>query len=241
MDSRSPQQERILSESIPVTERRTDQAMTGAAGRRLLQRLTSFREFNILVALLVLGLFLSITTDAFLTTGNLFGVARAFSLTAIVAIGQTMVILTGGIDLSVGSVLALAGLSTGMLLERGVPLPLAMLAGLGVGAMVGLVNGVLITRVGLPPFIATLGTLSIGRGLVYVLTKGYPVTVPYDYRAFIWLGQGYVWIVPVPVIIMIVLTILGTIFLGFTTYGRYIYAVGEIRKRPAWPVFRSSA
>lgn len=142
----------ILSESIPVTERRTDQAMTGAAGRRLLQRLTSFREFNILVALLVLGLFLSITTDAFLTTGNLFGVARAFSLTAIVAIGQTMVILTGGIDLSVGSVLALAGLSTGMLLERGVPLPLAMLAGLGVGAMVGLVNGLLITRVGLPPY-----------------------------------------------------------------------------------------
>jgi ribose transport system permease protein len=226
MDSRSPQQERILSESIPVTERRTDQAMSGAAERRLLQRLTSLREFNILVALLVLGLFLSITTDAFLTTGNLFGVARAFSLTAIVAIGQTMVILTGGIDLSVGSVLALAGLSTGMLLERGVPLPLAMLAGLGVGAMVGLVNGLLITRVGLPPFIATLGTLSIGRGLVYVLTKGYPVTVPYDYRAFIWLGQGYVWIVPVPVIIMIVLTILGTIFLGFTTYGRYIYAVG---------------
>jgi ribose/xylose/arabinose/galactoside ABC-type transport system permease subunit len=113
-----------------------------------------------------------------------------------------------------------------MLLERGVPLPLAMLAGLGVGALVGLVNGLLITRVGLPPFIATLGTLSIGRGLVYVLTKGYPVTVPYDYRAFIWLGQGYVWIVPVPVIIMIVLTILGTIFLGFTAYGRYIYAVG---------------
>ncbi len=184
------------------------------------------REFNILVALLILGLFLSVTTDAFLTTGNLFGVARAFSLTAIVAIGQTMVILTGRIDLSVGSVLALAGLSTGMLLERGAPLPVAVLAGLGVGALVGLVKGLLMTRVGLPPFIATLATLSIGRGLVYVLTKGYPVTVPYDYQGFIWLGQGYIWIIPVPVVIMVVLTLLGTIFLGFTTYGRYIYVVG---------------
>ncbi len=134
--------------------------------------------------------------------------------------------MTGGIDLSVGSVLALAGLSTGMLLERGVPLPVAMLAGLGVGTLVGLVDGLLITRGGLPPFIATLGTLSIGRGFVYALTKGYPVTVPYDYHEFIWLGQGYIWTIPVPVVMMVMLTLLGTIFLGFTTYGRYIYAVG---------------
>ncbi len=133
--------------------------------------------------------------------------------------------LTGGIDLSVGSVLALAGLSTGMLLERGVPLPVAMLAGLGVGTLVGLVNGLLITRGGLPPFIAALGTLSIGRGFVYVLTKGYPVTAPYDYQEFIWLGQGYIWIILVAAVMMVMLTLLGTIFLGFTTYGRYIYAV----------------
>ncbi|GBD22191.1 Ribose import permease protein RbsC [bacterium HR28] len=225
MDVRSPQQETVTAQR-GRSEPEAAPVGTGAFARRALQRLTGLREFNILVALLVLGAFLSVTTDAFLTTGNLFGVARAFSLTAIVAIGQTMVILTGGIDLSVGSVLALAGLSTGMLLERGVPLPVAMLAGLGVGALVGLVNGLLITRVGLPPFIATLGTLSIGRGLVYVLTKGYPVTVPYDYQAFVWLGQGYIWIIPVPVVIMVVLTLLGTIFLGFTTYGRYIYAVG---------------
>lgn len=198
----------------------------GDVARHLVQRLTGFREFNILAALLLLGAFLSVTTEAFLTTGNLFGVARAFSLTAIVAIGQTLVILTGGIDLSVGSVLALSGLSTGMLLQRGFPFPVAVLAGLLVGALIGLTNGLLVTRVGLPPFIATLGTLSIGRGLVYVLTKGYPVTVPYEYKEFIWLGQGYIWIIPVPVIIMVLLTIVGTIFLGFTTYGRYIYAVG---------------
>lgn len=197
-----------------------------AAPLRALQRLTGFKEFNILVALLLLCVFLSLTSPAFLTTGNLFGVARAFSLTAIVAIGQTLVILTGGIDLSVGSVLALAGLSTGMLLQAGWPLPLAMLAGLGVGVAFGLFNGLMVTRVGLPPFIVTLGTLSIGRGLVYVLTKGYPVTIPYDYEPFIALGQGYLWIIPIPVIIMVVLTAVGVVFLNATTLGRYIYAVG---------------
>ncbi|MCM8749998.1 ABC transporter permease [Thermomicrobiaceae bacterium CFH 74404] len=197
-----------------------------AAPLRALQRLTGFKEFNILGALLLLCVFLSLTTEAFLTTGNLFGVARAFSLTAIVAIGQTLVILTGGIDLSVGSVLALAGLSTGMLLQAGWPLPLAMLAGLGVGIAFGLFNGLMVTRVGLPPFIVTLGTLSIGRGLVYVLTKGYPVTIPYDYAPFIALGQGYLWIVPIPVVIMVALTVAGVVFLNATTLGRYIYAVG---------------
>jgi ribose transport system permease protein len=101
----------------------------------------------------------------------LLGVARAFSLTAIVAIGQTMVIITGGIDLSVGSVLALSGITTGMLLGEGWPLIPAMICGVLAGSCVGLANGLLITFVGLPPFIATLGTLSIGRGLVYILTQ----------------------------------------------------------------------
>ena len=198
--------------------------------QRVTQWASRFRELNILIALLLLCAFLSLTSPVFLTTGNLFGVARAFSLTAIVAIGQTFVILTGGIDLSVGSVLALAGLSAGMLLQRGMPLPIAALAGLAVGVVFGLANGLMITRIGLPPFIATLGTLSIGRGLVYVITKGYPVTVPEDAHAFIWLGQGYVWIVPVPVIIMVLLTIVGALVLGATMFGRYVYAVGGNRE-----------
>jgi ribose transport system permease protein len=161
-----------------------------------------------------------------LTQGNLFGVARAFSLTAIVAIGQTMVIITGGIDLSVGSVLALSGITTGMLLGEGWPLGLAMIAGVLAGSVTGLLNGLLITQVGLPPFIATLGTLGIGRGLVYVLTKGYPVTIPREHHFLLNLGQGYLGSIPIPVIIMAVITVLGTIFLGQSTLGRYIYAVG---------------
>jgi ribose transport system permease protein len=186
----------------------------------------SFKELNLLLALIVLGGLIALRSPYFLTTDNLLGVARAFSLTAIAAIGQTLVIITGGIDLSVGSVLAMAGLSTGMLLASGWPLVPAVLAGLVMGMIFGLCNGFLITRVGLPPFIATLGMLSIGRGLIYVLTKGYPVTVPREEDLLLKIGQGYVGIVPVPVIIMLVITVIFTLFLSKTTLGRYIYAVG---------------
>ncbi|MEA2524648.1 MAG: ribose transport system permease protein [Thermomicrobiales bacterium] len=187
---------------------------------------TGVKELNILLALLILCAFLSLRSDVFLSQGNMFGVARAFSLVAIVAIGQTMVIVTGGIDLSVGSVLALSGITTGMLLGEGWPLIAAMIAGVLAGSVTGLLNGLLITMVGLPPFIATLGTLGIGRGLVYVLTKGYPVTIQREHDFLLNLGQGYVGSIPVPVIIMGVITLLGTIFLSQSTLGRYIYAVG---------------
>ncbi len=170
-------------------------------------RSTGVKEFNTLLALVALGTYLAITSPVFLTSGNLFGVARAFSLTAIAAIGQTMVIITGGIDLSVGSVLALSALSTGLLLNEGWAVGPAVAFGMLVGALFGLVNGLLITKIGLPPFIATLGTLSIGRGLVYVLTKGYPVTVPLGQDTLLELGQGYVGRVPIPVIVMLVVLV----------------------------------
>ncbi|HLL51256.1 MAG TPA: ABC transporter permease, partial [Thermomicrobiales bacterium] len=178
------------------------------------------------VALIALCTFLSFASPYFLTVDNALVVAQAFSLTVVAAIGQTIAIITGGIDLSVGSVLALSGLSTGMLLASGVPLVPAVIAGLIVGMTFGACNGFLITRVGLPPFIATLGMLSIGRGLVYVLTKGYPVTVPRGEELLLQVGQGYVGIVPVPVIIMLVSTVAATNFLSKATLGRYIYAVG---------------
>ncbi|MFN8677131.1 MAG: ABC transporter permease [Thermomicrobiales bacterium] len=183
------------------------------------------KELNILLALVLLCALLAFLSPVFFTWNNLLGVARAFSLTAIAAIGQTMVIITGGIDLSAGSIIGLASLSTGMLLVNGWPSPLAILAGLTIGTAFGACNGLLITRVGLPPFIATLGTLSIGRGLIYVVTQGYPVTAPRD-ELLLQIGQGYVGQIPMPVIIMVVVTILATLFLGKTTLGRYIYAVG---------------
>ncbi len=183
------------------------------------------KELNILLALVLLCALLAFLSPVFFTSNNLLGVARAFSLTAIAAIGQTMVIITGGIDLSAGSIIGLSSLSTGILLVNGWPSPLAILAGLVIGTAFGACNGLLITRIGLPPFIATLGTLSIGRGLIYVVTQGYPVTAPRD-EFLLQIGQGYVGQIPMPVIIMVVVTILATLFLGKTTLGRYIYAVG---------------
>jgi ribose transport system permease protein len=187
--------------------------------------LTRVRELNILIALVLLCVLLAFLSPVFFTANNLLGVARAFSLTAIAAIGQTMVIITGGIDLSAGSIIGLSSLSTGLLLVAGWPAVPAILAGLVVGTAFGACNGLLITRVGLPPFIATLGTLSIGRGLIYVITQGYPVTAPRD-PLLLQIGQGYLGQVPMPVIIMIVVTILASVFLSRTTLGRYIYAVG---------------
>lgn len=222
-----PSDDALEAMSAPPSPTGTSGVSESAGPRRsLFGWSTQIKEINILLALLALCAFLSIASPYFLTANNALGVARAFTLTAIAAIGQTMVILTGGIDLSVGSIIGLSGLSTGMLLTMGWPLVPAVLAGIAVGTLFGVCNGVLITQVGLPPFIATLGTLSIGRGLIYVLTKGYPVTVPREEELLRVIGQGYVGIVPVPVIIMVVITILATLFLSKTTLGRYIYAVG---------------
>jgi ribose transport system permease protein len=205
-------------------EARDASAVPGAP-RRAFGWLTGIKELNILIALVLLCALLAFLSPVFFTANNLLGVARAFSLTAIAAIGQTMVIITGGIDLSAGSIIGLSSLSTGLLLVNGWPAGAAILAGLAVGTAFGACNGLLITRQGLPPFIATLGTLSIGRGLIYVITQGYPVTAPRD-ELLLQIGQGYLGRVPMPVIIMIVVTILAGIFLSRSTLGRYIYAVG---------------
>jgi ribose transport system permease protein len=187
---------------------------------------TGVKELNILLALLVLCAFFAWRSPVFLDPNNLLGVIRAFSITAIAAIGQTMVIITGGIDLSAGTIIGLSGLSTGLLLATGWPLVPAVLAGLAVATLFGACNGLLITRIGLPPFIATLGMMSIGRGLIYLLTQGYPVTVPREEELLRVIGQGYVGNVPIPVIILVGITIIATAFLNRTTLGRYIYAVG---------------
>ena len=193
--------------------------------RSMLKRVTDWREFNVVMAVILLSAILSFSSEAFLTSGNLFSVMRAFSLTAIMAIGQTMVILTGGIDLSVGSTMGLAGLLTAMLIRDGYPVELAVVGGLLTGSGVGLFNGLMVTRLRLPPFIATLGTLSMGRGLMYWITHGWPVTLSFEHP-FLSLGQGYVGPVPVPVIVMLAMVAAASLFLSRTFVGRYVYAVG---------------
>lgn len=190
------------------------------------------REMNVLLATLLVSTIISLATPYFLTTDNLMGVFRSFSTTAIMSIGMVMVIITGGIDLSVGSVMGLAGLVTALAFDSGFSTLTSVACGLGVGVGFGLVNGLLVTVGRLPPFIATLGTLSIGRGLMYIVTRGVPVT-PDTPEIFSVIGQGYVGYVPAPVIIMLVLALVFSIIMTFTTFGRQVYATGG-NENAAW-------
>jgi ribose transport system permease protein len=204
------------------------EAATGKFGGQLLMRLQQLlkvRELNVFLALIAVGALISMFTPYFLTTNNLMGVFRSFSMTAIMSIGMVMVIITGGIDLSVGSALGLSSLVTALCFSFGMPTGVCIAAGLAVGLVFGAVNGLLITGIGLPPFIATLGTLSIGRGLMYIITHGVPLT-PDTPDSFSILGQGYLGFVPVPVIIMILMMVCFSILMTRTRFGRHVYATG---------------
>ena len=199
----------------------------GIASKLLIrvQQLLKVRELNVFIALIVVGALISLFTPYFLTTNNLMGVFRSFSMTATMSIGMVMVIITGGIDLSVGSAMGLSSLVTALCFSIGLPTGICIAAGLCVGLVFGTINGLLITGIGLPPFIATLGTLSIGRGLMYIITHGVPLT-PDTPESFSVLGQGYIGFVPVPVIIMIVMMIVFSILMTKTRFGRHVYATG---------------
>ncbi len=187
--------------------------------------LLRIRELNVLTALLVVVALISVATPYFLTTNNLMGVFRAFSLIAIMSIGMVMVIITGGIDLSVGSVMGLSSLTTALGFANALPTVVCIAGGLAVGLLFGLCNGLLVTAIRLPPFIATLGTLSIGRGLMYIITHGVPLT-PDTPDSFSLIGQGYVGPVPVPVVIMAAMTLIFSVLMRRTRFGRYVYATG---------------
>ena len=207
------------------TASQAPESRTGHGVRSMIKRITGWREFNVVLAVIVLSAILTVSSEAFLTSANLFSVMRSFSLTAIMAVGMTMVIITGGIDLSVGSIMGLAGLLTAMMIQGGLPVNLAVAGGLLTGGGLGLANGLMITKLGLPPFIATLGMLSMARGAMYWITHGWPVTLSVKHP-FLALGQGYVGPVPVPVIVMLLIMMVASIFLSCTSNGRYIYAVG---------------
>jgi len=182
------------------------------------------RRFGILFAFILLMVVLAFLSDSFLTVNNLLNIARQVSINAIIAAGMTFVILTFGIDLSVGSVLAFSGAIIAGLLSRGHPLVVGIGAGLLVGGLIGLVNGLIITKGGVQPFIATLGMLTIARGATLVSTDGRPITGLPD--AFVWLGAGEIARIPVPVVIMTVVFAASYVVLTQTVLGRYIYAIG---------------
>lgn len=177
------------------------------------------------LALLVLVVALALVSPHFLTWNNIMNLVRQVSIYAIVAVGMTFVIITAGIDLSVGSTMSLCSIAMATLMVNygwgGVP---ALLVGLLFGGLIGLCNGLMSTKIGLPPFIATLGMMSVARGLGYVYTNGSPIYgLPPDFR---WVGNGMLGPVPVPVALMLLVVIAGHFLLMHTKLGRYCYAIG---------------
>ena len=188
-----------------------------------------FKEnLGIIVAFLVLCVFLSVfpkTSGSFFTRQNIFNVLRQISTNLFLACGMTMVIIIGGIDLSVGSIIALSGcISAGCVARYNLPLPIALLMGLLVGLLVGMFNGAVISKTTIPAFIVTLATMNIAKGLAYVYTGGSPVRVVTKEWQF--LGAGYVGIFPTPDVILVIVLIITAIIMNKTKMGRHMYAVG---------------
>lgn len=201
----------------------TDAASAERAPRRSLSGLLG-RESGIIIGFLVLCAVFAWLNPAFIRVDNLLDIALQSSITAVLAIGMTLVIITAGIDLSVGSVLALSAYLTADLMARGVAVPLAILAGLGCGLLAGALNGVLITKGQLPPFIVTLGTMSLLRGVVLIYSQGAPVYgVPPEFKALI---AGRVLGVPIPVLIAGVIAMLAWLTLQYTPFGQQVIAIG---------------
>jgi ribose transport system permease protein len=190
------------------------------------QSVRFLERFGALFGLLAIILVLSILSPSFLSLSNLLNVLRQVSINALIAFGMTFVILTGGIDLSVGSILALSSAIVAQLLASGMSFIPALFIGLLVGALLGLFNGLVITQGKVAPFIVTLATMTVYRGLTLVYTDGRPITNMGDDLAFQMFGRGYFFGIPVPVITMLITFILLYFLLKKTTLGRKTYAIG---------------
>lgn len=193
-------------------------AVAGAIGRWMGRN-------AILLAFLALCVVLSVSSPSFLTPANILNVLRQISINAIIAVGMTLVIITGGIDLSVGSIAALSAVVACRLAHPGEwPWVMPVIAGLMAGMMCGVVNGCLIAYGRIAPFVVTLGMMTSLRGLALVTTEGRPVINLSD--AYNWIGGGVVAGLPVPVLIALGVALAGTVVLRFTLFGRHVYAVG---------------
>lgn len=192
--------------------------------RRQLSQLAA--QYGIVISFAVISVALAVSNPYFLRTGNIVNVLRQVSVNGILAVGMTFVILTGGIDLSIGSILAASSVIAASFVTGEHPMNpvLAILIGLGAGAGFGVINGALIAAVGLPPFVMTLGMLSIARGFTLIYSNGVPI--PDLSPAFSWIGQATVGGVPLPVIVFAAVFLVAWATLRYTVFGRHVYAVG---------------
>ncbi|GLI04857.1 ribose ABC transporter permease [Paenibacillus tyrfis] len=183
-----------------------------------------WNQLGMLIILVLMCVLMAFITPNFMEVTNIINVLKQVSITAILAAGMTVVILTGGIDLSVGSTLALSGVLSVMLTNAGVNPVISMLAGAAAGYVVGAINGYFTAAVKLPPFIVTLGSMTYVRGLAYVISGGYPIVL--QDVTFKYLGAGYFLKIPTPIYIMALVYVVMYFILKYTMFGRHIYAIG---------------
>lgn len=195
-----------------------------------------FKKYGIVFILLGLFILMSILSPAFLKTRNLLNVVRQISVIGLIGMGVTMVIITTGIDLSSGSVIALAAVVASSFAQRvgwdaamypglvGLPVIIPLLAGLIVGVACGVINGSIIAKFKIPPFIATLGMMTVARGLALLYSDGRPISSLTESYNFI--GQGEIFGIPFPIIILVLMAVMTHILLNNTKFGRYVYAIG---------------
>ena len=178
------------------------------------------RKFTLVFVVLVIVLAMSFLSPVFMTVKNMTNILRQISINGILAVGMTYVILLGDIDLSVGSVVAVVSVICGSLLEKGLNYFPVCLIALGVAVLFGVFNGWLVAYLNFQPFIATLATVTIGRGVALAYSDGRPYII--SNPSFLAIGQGYAWKIPIPVVILLVICAIGFIVLNYTTFGRHV-------------------
>ncbi len=189
-----------------------------------LRNLVKQREFAITLIVVVLFIIMSFVSPYFLTNANLLAVMLGLSLEAIIAVAMVHLMVTGGFDMSVGSIVAFTGACTALMLRGGVPVVFAVLLGMVLGAAIGLFNGLIVAKIGINPFVTTLSSLSLYRGLTLIVTRGQNVTgLPAAFKA---IGQAKLWGIQTPIIISVVLLIIGDILLRNSRFFRQSYYIG---------------
>jgi len=184
----------------------------------------NFRDFAMIVILVGLSIFFTVQSPHFFKMGNLLDIARSAAINGIVAAGETVVLISGGFDLSISSVMAASGSITAALIHAHVSTYLAVFVGLSFGAMVGFINGIIITKMRINPLITTLATMAIIRGTCYVASNGLSIGIGDEtFRSF---GFGKIYGIPKPAIMLIIVYAILYILLHYTQFGRYVYAIG---------------
>jgi ribose transport system permease protein len=213
-----------------IVAKESDSTETGGLwGRELLIRLFRFREMTMILLILLAIAIMTMASPYFFSLTNFVAIIRGFSMEGIVVVGMAVLLIAGAFDLSVGSVMALAGIASAWLIvSADMPYVVGVLGGLAVGSLIGLINGSLVTKLGVNPLIATLGMMTVARGMALGLTQGNPIiNVPLD---FAWIGQGSLAGIPVSFIIMVVIVVVMDVMFRRGRSARQLYYIGGNEK-----------